>query len=142
YAPSGSAQPVPAATLLNSEPKNLAPHLHVAGGADGAGAGSLLDSDDTNVRYFDGIVSYASNDLDNAGFGLPWDMTRAWSNEPSYSLKRTAGGSGTTVGSGWSLSSLPQIIGIDGNKTLAVVSDGTNARYFDFDQPSKTYVER
>ncbi len=77
------------------------------------------------VRYADGAVSYSADDLPG-GLGTGWGLQRTWTNAPGYAARPDAGN-----GSGFShLPSLVQIAaGFD--DTLAVVSNGTTARFYD-----------
>jgi RHS repeat-associated protein len=79
---------------------------------------------DTGVRYADGSAFVTANDLPDIGFDLPWGQTRTWSSAAGYDY---AGGNGI----GWVDSQLPQLIPAYGTTTLALISDGMTARYFD-----------
>jgi len=88
------------------------------------------------VRYGDGVVRVNLTDLESTGFGMPWGLSRSWSNGPGYDK-------GGDVGNGWVQGSLPSVVQVDGTNVLAVVLDGTNARTFDVNPSDATaYAER
>jgi RHS repeat-associated protein len=88
------------------------------------------------VRYGDGVVRLNLTDLESTGYGMPWGLSRSWSNGAGYD----AGGD---LGNGWVQSSLPSIVQVDGTNVLALVLDGTNARTFDVNPSDATaYAER
>jgi hypothetical protein len=87
------------------------------------------------VRYADGVIKLSITDIESDGFGAPFSQTRSWSNDPGYAA--AADGSG---GNGWVDSSVPSLAEVSGTSTLAVVSNGTTARFFD--NSGGTYTER
>jgi YD repeat-containing protein len=97
-------------------------------------SGNIPSSDTTGgVRASDGVVQITAPDLSSAGFGLPWGQTRSWSN----------GGYGSgSNGSGWIGTQTPALLEVDGSttSTVAVITNGTTARYFD--QNGNGYQER
>lgn len=76
------------------------------------------------IRYADGVVQLNFVDLVSTGFESPWFQGRSWSNGPGYD-------SGSTLGDGWVTTQFPNLIQIDGLDTLALVTNGTTARYYD-----------
>ena len=109
---------------------------------DAPAAGGQLPARDSEapVRFFDGVVHLQSTDLSSGGFGTPWGKSRSWSNG-GY-------GGGDGSGSGWVGAQTPYLLALGGT-TLAEVSNGDTARYFDlvsgsyqaryFDQTRLTY---
>jgi YD repeat-containing protein len=81
------------------------------------------------VRYADGVISFSSTDIASDGFGAPFSQTRSWSNNPSY-----AAAADSANGNGWVDSWLPGLVEVGSSSpdTLAVVSNGTTARFFDY----------
>ena len=75
------------------------------------------------VRYFDGAVRVASTDLASAGFGLPFGITRSWTN-----LSNVANG---FSGAGMVVTDLPHLRQDNGGNTLVAIANGFNARWFD-----------
>jgi RHS repeat-associated protein len=75
------------------------------------------------VRYFDGVINYQMADLNSAGFGASWGQSRSWSNRPGY-----AGDS--LYGFGTVDAGMPHLADVGGG-TVALVSNGTTARFFD-----------
>ncbi len=78
------------------------------------------------IRYADGVIKLSTTDIASDGFGTTFSQTRSWSNNPSYAAD--AGGSN---GNGWIDSQFPTLVEASGTATLAVISNGTTARYFD-----------
>jgi RHS repeat-associated protein len=84
------------------------------------------------VRYFDGVISYSAADLASDGFGTSWSQTLSWTNAPAYA--------GDSVnGNGVVNDQMPHLVDVGGG-TVAAVTSGTTARYFDL--VSGTYYER
>jgi RHS repeat-associated protein len=77
----------------------------------------------SGVRYSDGAVKLVFGDLASNGFGLPFGITRTWTN-----LTSTANG---FSGSGMLIDQLPHLRQ-DPNGTLTAVANGFNVRYFDY----------
>lgn len=110
----------------------------VSGGGLGANGGQRGDentSPDTDVRYFDGTSSVSTSDLFSGGFGTPWGHTRTWTNSIGYQPEDRS-----RNGNGWIVSQTPYMVQVDGNDTVAVITGGTNAHYFDL--VSGSYVPR
>jgi RHS repeat-associated protein len=76
------------------------------------------------VRYFDGVVQLSNTDLSSGGFGTPWGQTRSWTNGPGYAAR---GDNGV----GWVDTQKPYLLPVNGTTTLAAISNGTTAEYFD-----------
>jgi RHS repeat-associated protein len=74
------------------------------------------------VRYYDGVVELAFNDLPSDNTALPWGFTRSWTNAANYSLGYN--------GTGMVVTQLPHLRQDPGG-TLAVISNGYTIRYFD-----------
>jgi YD repeat-containing protein len=74
------------------------------------------------IRSFDGTVQVSTSDLSSDGFGVPWGQDRSWTNAPGYA-------SGPQ-GNGQVDSELPYLAQ-DSAGTVAAVSNGTTARFFD-----------
>jgi YD repeat-containing protein len=77
-----------------------------------------------NVRYADGAVKVSSPDLGSSGFGVPWGQSRSWTNAPGYAASNL-NGNGTVI------AQLP-FLSQDSAGTIAVIANGTTARFFDF----------
>jgi RHS repeat-associated protein len=87
------------------------------------------------VRYADGTVVIASTDLSSGGFGVPWGQTRSWTNGPGYA-------DDSINGNGWVDTQLLSLQDVYGDRSvLAVITNGTTARYFD-QQIDGTYRPR
>jgi hypothetical protein len=101
-------------------------------GSNGGGLGGVAPPDPFNpcpsstapVRYGDGVLTYSATDLGSAGGGLPWGVTRSWTNGLGYAA-------GTTLGGGWVMNSAPRLV--PSGESLAVVLNGTTAWWFDPD---------
>lgn len=116
--------PNPALTPPDFDTPSLTGELiHVGWGSHG-GNPAANGFSEAGIRYFDGTLSYQTTDLSSAGFGTPWGHDRAWSNHPGSKFK-------SFNGSGMLVEQLPSLIQIYGTETLALVSSGTNALYFD-----------
>src|SRR5262249_20880594 len=91
-------------------------------------------------RFADGEVILDETDLTADGFGLPWGLTRSWSN----------GGHGYDSGSfhgvGWVDNQLPSLVWLDhatgGVEHVAVITNGSTARLFDYDPLQMKWVPR
>jgi hypothetical protein len=94
-----------------------------AAGGDG-GNPALLGFSPAGVRYADGAVNIQAQDLFSANFGTPWAQGRSWSNA-------VGSGAHAANGSGVVNPFLPYVELANGTSTLAVVTTGTDARYFD-----------
>jgi len=87
------------------------------------------------VRYADGVVDVHFPDLESSGFGMPFGITRSWSNGPGYDK-------GTELGFGWNINQLPTVVQANGENTLSIVIDGNQARTFDLTTTANVYRER
>jgi len=58
------------------------------------------------IRYFDGTVMVAASDLESAAGGIPWGVTRQWTNGPGYARQNQ-------VGAGMVLTERPALVQID-----------------------------
>jgi RHS repeat-associated protein len=76
------------------------------------------------VRYADGVVSLASNDLESDGFGQAWGLTRSWTNAMNATPN-------PLNGTGWIDTQLPYLLQANSGNTLIVISNGINYREFD-----------
>jgi RHS repeat-associated protein len=123
-----------AVTITDKKPKPVPPSCeNCSSGAAGDMIGGNGFGADTSfadpgwsafpVRYSDGAVSVVSQDLTSNGFGMPWGITRSWTNAPGYSMPNI-------VGQGMLTTQQPVLMSIDDN-TRAIVSNGHTARYFD-----------
>ncbi|MEI7687131.1 MAG: hypothetical protein WCL32_19100 [Planctomycetota bacterium] len=74
------------------------------------------------VRYFDGVVSLGATDLAGSDGGLPWGLSRSWTNGPGYVRD-------DSIGVGWIQSQRPYLQ-LNGSSIIAVTG-GTEATYFD-----------
>jgi hypothetical protein len=110
----GPADPVP-----EYESSPLIDLDHVSAGAE-SNIPSLFSP--SGVRYSDGAVNLAFNDLSSGGFGMDYGVTRTWTN-----LTSTANG---FSGSGMLIDQLPHLRQDPGG-TLTAVANGFNVRYFD-----------
>jgi hypothetical protein len=111
------------------------PDDQVVKGAPGQTGGDPADLgvSPSGVRYSDGAVNLFNKDLSSSNFGTPWGQARSWSNAPG-SGARSANGSGVVN------TFLPYLEPAGGTSTLAAVTSGTDARYFD--QVGGAYQER
>jgi RHS repeat-associated protein len=75
------------------------------------------------VRYSDGTVIVTSTDLYSTGFGIPWGVTRDWTNALGYQRSNV-------VGHGMVLDEQPTLADV-GSGSVALVTNGHTARYFD-----------
>lgn len=107
---------------------------NAGGGMVGGGPGGNVPSNVScaPVRYADGVIQMSFTDIASSGFGIPFAQSRSWSNDPSYAAVTNSGN-----GNGWI--QLPGLAEIS-TTTLALVSDGTTARYFDY--ATGTFLER
>jgi RHS repeat-associated protein len=85
------------------------------------------------VLYFDGTVRLDTTDLASDGFGTPWGVTRSWTNGVGYAQ-------GNFSGNNTLLTQLPHLVPVSNSTTLILITNGTNARYFDF--VNGQYAER
>jgi RHS repeat-associated protein len=85
------------------------------------------------VRYGDGVVRMLEPQLRSGGFGTPWGHSLAWSNSP--------GNASHVNGVGTAGSQQPFLLQNSGGATIAVVSNGVRARFFDR-QPDGSYRPR
>jgi RHS repeat-associated protein len=92
----------------------------VGGGPGSPGEPSYSD----DVRDYDGTVKLSTTDLASDGFGTSWGQSRSWTNGPGYAA-------GSFNGSGMVDWQLPFLLQVNGMNTLAVVSSGTDARFYD-----------
>src|SRR5690606_24059174 len=91
-------------------------HAGLHGGAPGSfSAGSP-------VRYGDGVTRVAGSDLSSSGFGVPWGVSRSWSNAPGLAAG-SSGGSGQVVGE------MPYLLRA-GDGTIAAVTSCTGCLFF------------
>ncbi|TMQ31801.1 MAG: hypothetical protein E6K70_22080, partial [Planctomycetota bacterium] len=82
-------------------------------------------SAETPVRYFDGVVELdSSRDVSSLGFGMEFGIDRSWTNGAGYATN-------TLNGSGMVVSELPYIMQDGTGNHFAVISNGTNARFYD-----------
>jgi hypothetical protein len=117
--PPAGTPPAPADPVPESVSSPLIDLDHVAPGAEG-NIPSLFSP--SGVRYSDGAVKLAFGDLSSNGFGMPFGITRTWTN-----LTSTANG---FSGSGMLIDQLPHLRQDPGG-TLTAVANGFNVRYFD-----------
>ncbi|HLJ96277.1 MAG TPA: SBBP repeat-containing protein, partial [Gemmataceae bacterium] len=121
--------PIPPTFDFSNTTNQAAELIKTVPGAGGGDPESMGFSE-AGVRYFDGTVQLPSTDLQSAGFGTPWGQDRSWTNGPNYA-------SNSFNGSGMVDSELPHLIQTNFNgqtssyDTIAVISTGTNARFFD-----------
>src|SRR5262249_29768084 len=80
-------------------------------------------SSSTMMQYNSGVVNARSRDVGSAGFGVPMGFSRSWTSNPAYATKSPTG-NGTVV------SELPYAIR-DSHGTVAIISNGMTARFFD-----------
>jgi RHS repeat-associated protein len=97
------------------------------------GSGGVSAFSSQPVRYFDGTVKLTTADLESDGFGVPWGQTRSWTNGPGYAA-------GSVNGFGTVVSQMPSLVQVSGDATVALVTNGTTARYFDVN--GNAYVPR
>lgn len=101
-------------------------HSTVSGARGGDPA--ALGYSETGVRYNDGLVEVPATELESLGFGMPWGNTRSWTSGLWYA-SRGIGGRGNFI------TQLPYLIPMDlapsGIESLAVITSGADARYFD-----------
>ena len=94
---------------------------------------ALPDTFSSNpVRYADGVVELSFTDLSSDAGGVPWGLTRSWTNGTNYAN----GFNGT----GMVVTQLPHLVQ-DSGGTLDLISNGYTIRYFD-PNGSGGYTER
>jgi RHS repeat-associated protein len=92
----------------------------------------------TGVAYFNGAVAVDAPLLSSAGFGTPWGQDSIWTNAGMYSY-------GSSNGTGIVDSQIPHLVEIAGDNRVAILSGGTNSRWFDVQTQTATtatYQER
>jgi RHS repeat-associated protein len=89
-----------------------------------SGAGGDAGFTTAPIRYADGTVLVVSDDLQSEGFGMPWGVTRQWSNGPGYARENV-------VGSGMVVTQQPVLFRADGTYTMGLITDGHTVNYFD-----------
>lgn len=88
------------------------------------------------IRYADGVIRLAIDDLSSSGFGMTWGQSRSWTNGPGYDRSGD-------LGPGWVETAFPSLLSVDSKqKTLVAISTGTSARYFDETTTAGVYQER
>ncbi len=85
-----------------------------------------------NLLYNDG-VDLEFTDLESDGFGAPYGQSRSWTNGPGYAAV-------SVNGTGMVDIDQPHLDQVNGNNTVAVITSGTDALYFDFDPASGTRI--
>jgi RHS repeat-associated protein len=126
--PGGNPPPVLVADANNGCSSGCTPGgpLTTAQGADGGNPASLMFSS-AGIRYFDGAIKLNTSDLASNGFGTPWGQTRSWASNPAYAPPTIS-----PNGHGWIDTQLPFLIPVNGPpRSIALVTSGTDARYFD-----------
>ena len=70
-----------------------------------------------------------ATDLSSGSLGLPWGLSRSWTNGAGYAF-------GSTNGTGWVISQAPHLLPADGtsNDTIILVTSGTTALFYDLDE--------
>ncbi len=81
----------------------------------GQGAGASKDP----IRYCDGAVDYSVTDLASNAYGTSFGITRSWTNQGLWASEQHLGNGMIDIGSG-------NIIQINGDSAIAIVSGGTN----------------
>lgn len=76
------------------------------------------------VRYADGAVLVRTADLLSGEDGMPWGITRSWSNAAGFARWNV-------VGHGMIITEQPLLVQVDGDDELAVIVNGQTALYFD-----------
>jgi RHS repeat-associated protein len=133
------APPNPDPTVPGCDPCSTSPDKTNVSSNGGAGFVGPLSSGGpsgtTNypVRYGDGIAIVSSTDLASNTNGINWGITRNWTNGKGYARAQS-------FGSGMVIAEQPSLIQIDELDTLAVVTSGHSA-YF-FDQSGGSYHSR
>lgn len=79
---------------------------------------------DAPVNYFNGVVQLSTTELSSDGFGMPWGQTVSWTNGAGYA-------SNSDNGNGIVDTQTPYLLAVNGTTTLAEISKGTSAEYFD-----------
>jgi hypothetical protein len=92
-------------------------------------SGAANSSSPYPVRYADGVAQIANTDLASNGFGSRWAQTRSWTNGPGYAADGVNG-------VGWVDTWMPYLLQINGTTTLAAISNGMTAEYFDLSHGS------
>src|SRR5262245_19843920 len=102
--------------------------VHFTASAAGGGDPASLSFSPSGVRYIDGIAEVPAPELESLGFGMPWGETRDWTTGLWYA-SRSIGGRGNVI------AELPYLIpvtaGASGVTSLAVITSGADASYFD-----------
>jgi RHS repeat-associated protein len=112
-----------------------------ADGADGSQDEGMGISD-AGVRYMDGALSWTANDFASEGFGTPWAQSRTWSSLDGFYNTNVSHN-----GKNWFNAYLPYLAQVSSgsDNTIAVITNGTSAEYFDVDTVNNTettYVGR
>ena|GEM_PF-2414997 len=82
-------------------------------------------SAETPVRFYDGVVQMdSSSDVSSNGFGMEWGLDRSWTNGVGYATN-------AFNGSGMVDSEMPYMIQDGTGNHFAVITNGTNARFYD-----------
>lgn len=126
--PSSSPPPLVQKSNCDCPPTGSLPQT--ASGVGAAAAAGAFAFSSNPVRYADGTIKLAWNDLASDGFGTSWGQTRNWTNGPGYA-------SGVYNGSGMVVSEMPHLLSV--GTSIAVVLSGTDALYFDWDVGTSTY---
>jgi hypothetical protein len=87
---------------------------------------------DSSIRYYDGTVKVTLPELTSAGYGASWGQTLSWSNTAGYApydliSSRPIGANGT----GTVVTQLPYVLTANNFDTAVLVTNATNARFFD-----------
>ena len=85
------------------------------------------------VRYDDGVVDLETTDLESDGFGAPFTQSRSWTNGAGYAAVEDNGTGMVDIDQ-------PYLLQVSGNNTVAAVTSGTDALYFDL--TGGAYAER
>jgi RHS repeat-associated protein len=127
-APPGGIVPEPGNDLVQS--------------ADGTTGQVPSEFSGTGVRYYDGEVSEVSSDLQSSGLGVPWGVTRNWSNNPSANGEFNYSPQSDVYGFGWTETQLPYLQVQQGTGTVTEIANGDTAHYFDSPDNGATYQAR
>jgi RHS repeat-associated protein len=103
----------------------------IGGNSPGVGnSNSVAGWSDNPVRYSDGTALVTAADITSDADGLPWGISRSWTNAPGYAT-------GMFFGYGMVIDEQPTLINVSvsvsvgsTNSTLAVISNGHSASYF------------
>jgi RHS repeat-associated protein len=120
----------------NQQPDNnncTCDHGAVLNAANSDGGGSTEEYSGDPVRFADGTLKLTTTDVESTGFGIHWGQSRSWTNMPGYWASGSNGSGNVDL-------QLPYLRQNAAGNEIIVITNGTDARYFD--QNGSTYTPR